>query len=188
MSIKTFQHGKAVGNARKTARATMVPILRDFIGQDVYGDAETIYGAERTEVTSTIFADPSTITSVLAYGRLETMSGEEAQSDAMTRHEEPYNLYWLPTNWSDGRNDYANPQSLGADLNGNISQGVETIIAGMRIWMPINYNDAPGNWEGIEFYEFNVLSASRVGGGDVIEFQCKVNRTEGTQARIMQTP
>lgn len=188
MSVKTYQHAKAIGNARKAARGAMVPILRDVTGEDALGQAETDYGPERVAVAfSTISVNVSGGDNILAIGRLERLSAEAVEGDVRLANKEAYRLYWLPFAWTHAEGDYhGNPQAIGNDINPSASpsQNVDFLVSGMRVWIVLDANSL-SSIIGLPAHEFVVVDVFRNGIADVVEYEATVIRSEGTVPRTV---
>ncbi|MEQ1761557.1 MAG: hypothetical protein ABL984_00290 [Pyrinomonadaceae bacterium] len=185
MSVKTYQHRKAIGNARTTARAFMTPILRDIAGQDVMGQAETPYGPEKATVPAGISVNLATGAGILAMGRLERMSADAVEGDVRLSNKEAYRLYWLPFDWSQAEGDYAgNPQKLGPEINSLSASSVDFVVSGSRIWIVVDSNGL-SDLSGCLAREFVVVDSFRNGVADLVEYEATVYRSEGTVPRAV---
>lgn len=187
MSAKTYQHRKAIGNARATARGFMVPILRDVTGQDLYGQVENAYGPERVVPATTITVDLSGGDSIIAMGRLERMSTEAVEGDIRLVHKEAYRLYWLPYAWAHAEGDHhGNPQSIGSELNPADVTPTQTsfLVAGSRVWIVLDV-DSLSLINGAKAWEFTVVESFRNGVADLVEYEAVVYRSEGVSPRTV---
>jgi len=179
MTVRTYQHPKAIGNARQTARGSMHVILRDVVGQDVVGGTDTPYGPERVAAVATITCNPATGEGILASGHLERYEADAMEGELRVSHKEAYTLYWLPWGWDDYQ---GNPQAVGTDINPDEPQQVDYITAGTRLWIVLDTSDLQ-DIHGTEAHEFIVSESRRQGPGDVVAFEAVVIRSEGTPPR-----
>lgn len=183
--VKTYQHRKAIGNARSTSRGYMIPILRDVSGQDVYGQNVNDYGPEKVGVGSTISVNLTTGSGVIAMGRLERMSKEDVEKDVRFANKEAYRLYWLPFSWIHANGDYhGNPQELGGEINPASPRAVEHIVSGTRIWVVLDANGLT-DLDDSTAWEFTVVDSFRNGIADVVEYETTVYRSEGASPRTV---
>lgn len=186
--VKTYQHPKAIGNARSTVRGAMVPILRDVTGQDVFGQVTNPYGPEKANVdANNIAIDPSSGEGLLAMGRLERMSAEDVEKDVRLANKEAYRLYWLPFSWVHAKGDYqGNPQKIGSEVNPGtpVPTDVDFVANGTRVWIVLDSN-GPNELEGCQAWEFTVVDSFRNGIADVVEYEAVVCRSEGVTPRLV---
>lgn len=185
MTVKTYQHRKGIGNARSTARAMMLPILRDISGLDTYGQAETTFGPERVSAVGTLSVNLSTGAGIVAMGRLERLSAEDAGGDVRLMEREAYRLYWLPYEWTHASGDYhGNPQQIGTEINAGTAQLLSRIVARMRVWIPLDIAGVT-NLDDALAHEFEVVTAFAQGIGDVVEYEATIVRVEGAPTRTV---
>lgn len=86
--VKSFQHPKAMGNARAGVRGLMFPI---FWYENQQGSVSTPYGLEDVRLGPT-----ATLATLFAVGRLSPVSEETALQDERLKEKEAYWLSWLP--------------------------------------------------------------------------------------------
>lgn len=186
--VKTYQHPKAIGNARNTVRGAYVPILRDVLGQDVVGQETNPYGPEKENVgVSSIAIDVNSGAGVLAMGRLERMSAEDIEKDVRLANKEAYRLYWLPFSWTHTKGDYhGNPQAIGSEINPGapVPKDVDFITSGTRVWIVLDANSLD-DIKGLKAWEFTVVDSFRNGVADVVEYDAVVYRSEGVTPRVV---
>lgn len=187
MSVKVYQHTKAIGNARKMARAGMFYIFRDATGQDVVGGADTAYGPERQVLPETIVYDGGSGEGIIAVGRLEMLSADAVEGDVRLVNKEAYTLYWLPFAWAWPNGDYHhNPQSIGSEMvpTSPTPSGADFMPAGSRVWIVLDtddYDDLSGKLA----WEFVVMDSPRLGLSDLVEYQATVIKSEGVLPRTV---
>lgn len=186
--VKTYQHPKAIGNARSTVRGAYVPILRDVTGQDVFGQVTNPYGPEKANVgANDIAIDVSSGEGLLAMGRLERMSAEDVEKDVHLANKEAYRLYWLPHSWVHAKGDYqGNPQKIGSEINPGapVPKDVDFVTNGTRVWIVLDANGL-NDLEGCSAWEFTVVDSFRNGIADVVEYEAVVYRSEGVTPRAV---
>lgn len=186
--VKTYQHTKAIGNARSTVRGAYVPILRDVTGQDVFGQETNPYGPEKANVgVNAIAVDTVQGEGILAMGRLERMSAEIVEKDVRLANKEAYRLYWLPFSWVHPNGDYhGNPQKIGDEVNPSspVPTDVDFITNGTRVWIVLDANGLT-DLEGCSAWEFTVVDSFRNGIADVVEYEAVVYRSEGVNPRVV---
>lgn len=186
--IKTYQHKKAIGNARNTVRSAYVPVLRDVTGQDVVGQETNPYGPEKASIDpNSISVDLASGEGVLAMGRLERLKAEDAEGDVRFANKEAYRLYWLPFSWTHANGDYfGNPQKIGSEINPDAPTPTEAsfISSGTRVWIVLDANGLE-DVEGAQAWEFTVVDSFRNGIADVVEYEATVYRSEGVIPRTV---
>jgi hypothetical protein len=181
--VKTYQHKKAIGNARSTVRGAYVPVLRDVSGQDVFGQVTNPYGPEKATATGTLSVDLDSGLGIIAMGRLERMSAEAVEKDVRLSNKEAYRLYWLPFAWDHQGGDYeGNPQKIGTEVNPSSPQTVDFVLPGSRVWIVLDA-DGLDDLGGRKAWEFTVVDSFRNGIGDVVEYEATVYRSEAVNPR-----
>lgn len=102
--VKTFQHVKATGNARTLVRSTMFPVY--YLSAE---PTETAFGQERARAgaSTTVTADD-----IIAFGRLEPITGEVHLADSRFKDKEAYTLRYLP---ADDSYDYTSGEVQDAE-------------------------------------------------------------------------
>lgn len=190
LGVKLLQHPKAIGNARATGRASMVPIFRESNGPDVVKNVGgNAYGPERYTPTSTLAVDDIFLDGIFAFGRLEALAADGSERDPRLTNKEAYTLYWLPADYSSNRTDHSsNPINLGAEVNPAAPQAVERLHPNTRVWIVLDSAYIPGVsnpsvLDGAKATEFNVVDVFHDSSGDLVEFVATVVRSEGS-ARI----
>lgn len=184
--VKTFQHPKALGNARASVRGYMFPVFRDDV-EDWQG-GETAYGPENSRPGETLAADLATGEGIIASGRLERIPPDSALADPRIARKEAYRLYWLPFRYGDTTNDWnvGNP--------GRLEAGVLPLAQGMRIWLPTEATVSPvpsyasDSVAGMELTEFQVVGDSSNVMGEAVEYEALVVRADGKPKRTVVDP
>lgn len=184
-AVKSYQHRKALGNARAAVRTLYVPILRDISGLDIVGGPAQPFGPERQAVPATITYNPLTGAGMIAVGRLEQLSASAIAKSTVLLNREAYRLYWLPFSWIHAAGDYhGNPQRIGPEVNPAAPRGLDFIQAGIRVWIVLDAN-ASETLAGRLAWEFIVASTSRDGTTDLVEYEATVYRSEGAAPRTV---
>lgn len=186
MSVKTFQHKKAMGNARTQVRGFMFPIF-----YDAPTATATPYGTEPPRPgSSTLTFDRETGAGIIAMGRLERVDPSTLADSVRVSYKEPYRLYWLPYGYEETSDYAANPPSLTEELG--VDTGLRSIAPGMMLWLATTCLISPphnpadlANYEGEEAVCFRVMEAPISVLGDVLEHEALICRDLASPRRVL---